>query len=137
MARVRWFLFAVAICACMTGCSMMLKSADKLDERARDYLRMVRWQEVERANLTYVDNKERDTYVKSMAAAKGVKIIDYRIITQECDTDKGTGELRVTYDYLREPSFTVRSVEELQKWRYVEDGTKSGWRLTTPLPNFP
>ncbi len=131
-----------SICLCLlvivlAGCQTIFGSAEKLDDATRDYQRMVRWQEMERAVLTYVDTEARELYSKRIVAAKEVNIVDYRIVSVDCNEKKGEADVRVSIEYFRLPSATVRTVEDLQKWRYVGDNKGGGWRLTTPLPLFP
>jgi len=39
-------------------------------------------------------------------------------------------------DYFVAPSITVKTVQDIQKWEYVEENGKKSWRLVSLLPEF-
>jgi hypothetical protein len=97
---------------------------------------MVRWQEQEQACLLYVDKAIRDEFLTRVAAAKEVKIADYRIKTLECEEDKKNATAMVEMDYYIPPSTKVKTLQDVQKWKYVEDDEVIGWRLISLFPEF-
>ncbi len=124
----------------LCGCSYWRhwNAKGDFEESSRGYNKMVRWQEQENACLLYVDQSIRDQFLERVKAAKEVKIVDYRIKTLECETDRKHATATVEMDYYIPPSTTVKTLEDVQKWTYVEDEVKDvfGWRLTSLLPEF-
>ena len=112
------------------------KVSEDFDKGTRNYIRMVRWNELDQAPLTFVDDTLRAEFEKRVKAAKDVKISDYREKYTECKPEKGEGELLVEWDYYIPPSIRLKTVVDSQKWRYVEEEERKGWMLMTLFPEF-
>ncbi|HEX2769998.1 MAG TPA: hypothetical protein VHN12_12030 [Geobacteraceae bacterium] len=112
------------------------KVAEDFTNTSRGYLNMVRWHELEKAPLSFIDDSLREEFKKRIEASREVKIFDYRVRNLECDVQKGEAGLTVDWDYYNPPSVKVQSVEDVQKWRYVGEDDKGLWMLMTLLPEF-
>jgi hypothetical protein len=122
-------LLALAACRTLAGVGT------ECENSAREYSRMLRWQEFDAA-ITFADKSLRDEFQKRIEGAKEVKLADYRIKSLKCDPEKGEAEVKVEFDYYVQPSVRLRTAEDLQKWVYGEVDGKKQWRLTTLLPDF-
>ena len=134
--RIAIYLLFLILLLLPTGCRTTGIALEQFDRSSRDYNRMVRWEEFAMANIAYVDKGIREAYEKRVEAAKGVKVVDFRIVSYECDPVKGTATVDAEFDYYILPSATVKTVRDTQKWVYREGAEGMGWRLTTLLPEF-
>lgn len=130
----RLVLLAVSLLA-FSGCTFDYVVKDNFEKTSRSYATMLRWQEFEAA-MALVDMPLRDDYRKRIEAAKGIHMLDSRVLSKDCDVKAKRGEVVMELDYTIAPSMTVRTVSDLQKWRYFEEGEKKGWRLESLLPQF-
>jgi hypothetical protein len=112
------------------------KVAEDFDKGSRSYFRMVRWNELDKTPLYFVDDTLRAEFEKRVKAAKDVQITDYRVKYLECRPEKGDAEVTVEWDYYIPPSIKLKTVEDPQKWRYIEEEARKGWILMTLLPEF-
>ena len=112
------------------------KVAEDFDKATRSYFRMVRWNELDKAPLSFVDDTLRQEFEKRVKASRDVQIADYRVKQMECRPEKGDGEVTVEWDYYIPPAVKLKTVEDPQKWRYVEEKEKQGWMLMTLFPEF-
>jgi hypothetical protein len=110
--------------------------AQDFDKGSRSYFRMVRWSELDKAPLYFVDDKLRKEFEKRVKESKDVQITDYRVKSIECRPEKGEAEVTVEWDYYIPPAVKLKTVEDPQKWRYVEEKEKKGWMLMTLYPEF-
>ncbi len=120
----------------LAACQTLSVALEQFDRTSREYNHMVRWEEFAMANVTFVDKGIRGEYDKRVEAAKGVKVVDFRVVSYECQPEKGTATVNVEFDYYILPSATVKTVRDTQKWVYREGPEEKGWRLTTLLPDF-
>jgi len=132
-------LFLVLTTASSCGTVNTLKNmnaANDFQESAKTYNWMLRWHELESAEATFAAEALREEYSERVKAAKGVTITDYRIRSQVCKPENNEGKVVVEIDYFIPPSVTLKTVEDIQKWTYVEKNGKKSWRLTSLLPEF-
>ncbi len=120
----------------LAACRSFSVSPMQFERVSRDYNAMLRWQESAMAATTFVDKGARTAYEAKVAASTGVKIADYRVVSWECDSDKGEARVKVEFDYYIPPSTRMKTVTDEQKWVYREEPGQEGWRLTTLLPDF-
>jgi hypothetical protein len=127
-----------ALLLMLTACQHFHNSnlAEDFDKGTRSYFRMVRWNELDKATLYFVDESLREEFAKRVRESKDVQIADYRVKYMDCRPEKGEGEVTVEWDYYIPPSITLKTVEDPQKWRYMEKEDKKGWMLKTLLPEF-
>jgi hypothetical protein len=110
--------------------------AEDFDKGTKSYFRMVRWNELDKTTLYFVDEPLREEFEKRIKVRKEVQIADYRVKHSDCSPEKGEGEVTVEWDYYAPPSIRLKTVEDAQKWRYIEKEGKKGWMLKTLLPEF-
>ena len=120
----------------VSACSVLFPIKDEFERNSKEYGQMLRWQEFEKAAGIYVDPPLRDAYRKRIEAARDVKVVDYRVTSVDCDPEKRTAEVRMELDYYLIPSARVKTVADTQKWRYIEEPGRKGWRLESLLPEF-
>lgn len=123
-------------CLTMTACVSEMGLRDEFEKSMRAYNRMLRWQEVENAGMTYIDKEQRDEFMRKAESLKrrGVTLADFRILTFECLPDKKTGDVVAEFDYFILPSNRIKTVTYRQEWVY-QDLLKS-WKLKSGLPTF-
>src|SRR5512136_781190 len=81
---------------------------EEFDKGTRSYLKMVRWNELDQAPLTFVDEPLREEFEKRIKVRKEVQIADYRVKYTECRPETGEGELTVEWDYYIPPSVKLK-----------------------------
>lgn len=69
-------------------------------------------------------------------AAKNMRVIDYRVTGVKFDEAKGEAEVKAEVDYFTFSSYRVKTLVDVQKWAYLEEGGKKRWRLVSLLPEF-
>ena len=106
------------------------------DKGTKGYIKMVRWNELDNAPLSFVDEPLREEFAKRVKMRREVQIADYRVKRKDCRPETGEGEVTVEWDYYIPPSIKLKTVEDAQKWRYIEKLEKQGWMLMTLLPEF-
>jgi hypothetical protein len=138
LIRIMILLFVLTTAAsCSTVTTVRnMNAANDFQESAKIYNWMIRWHELEKAESTFAADSMRKEYSERVKAAKGVTIADYRIRNQECSPEKKEGTVIVEIDYFIPPSVTLKTVEDVQTWTYVEKEGKRAWRLTSLLPEF-
>jgi uncharacterized protein YceK len=132
-------MLLILVVALFAGCASMKKKniAWELDEYSRNYNKMLRWHELENASAIFPPVERQEEFSKRVRAAKNVTITDFRIKKKECLPEKGEATVILDIDYYREPSVTVKTVEDKQIWKYVGENDKKRWRLMTLPPDFP
>ena len=136
--NMRMILPAVVVTLLLTGCATMktAKIGTECENSTKDYIRLLRWNELDTALATYVSPSLKEEYKKRIADTEKVKIVDYRVKTTECDPVKGVATRKVEIDYYRPPSITMKTVVDNQEWSYEGPEEGRAWRLKTLLPEF-
>lgn len=132
-------LLLLSLVALAGGCATVRNKtvASNFDDRSTAYQRVIRWEGLGGSALLFAAESVRGQFAEKAAAAKGVRVTDYRVQRVECNPDQGTATVVIAIDYYREPSVTVGTVEDVQQWRYGEENGKKGWRLVSVPPDFP
>ncbi len=120
----------------LAGCRNPYLVAQRFDDSYREYNRLVRWQEHENACMSYADPSVADECFARAKGAKGASMADYRVKSMEMDPEKGTATVRVEIDYYVLPSTRLKTLEDVQQWRYEQVDGKERWRIATPIPEF-
>lgn len=107
----------------------------KLDESITQYNDLVRKHMLDAASLFTTETVARE-YEARAAAAKGMRMIDYRIVAVKYDEKKNEAEARVEIDYYSLATYRMKTLTDNQKWAYLEERGSKQWRLTSPLPEF-
>ncbi|CAH2032275.1 hypothetical protein [Trichlorobacter ammonificans] len=129
----------------LSGCAgyRTMNRQEACDKVIKTYNRMIRWQEAEKAALTYVDRSQRDRFVGAAESLRrrNVTMADMRILASECRAEHRSAEAVVEFDYFVLPDNRLKTVTDRQKWLFREESSDlpdqtEGWKLTTPLPEF-
>lgn len=138
-------LFAIVVVLPLMLCSCAAyrnyKSGEDCEKTIKEYSKMVRWLEMEKAVITVVDKGQRDAYALTAETLRrrGVTMVDFRTLAQECRPERGTADAIMEFDYFVMPDNRLKTVTDRQKWVYRDDETDNqvpGWKLTTPPPIF-
>lgn len=135
---LRIMLLSVII-ALAGGCETVQKSliANEFEQNSKSYNKMIRWNELDKADAIFPPPGQREEFKGKVMAAKGVKVADFRIKSLECSPETGEATVVLDIDYYREPSVTMKTVEDVQKWKYELEGVGvRRWRLMTMPPDF-
>jgi len=129
-------LVLLTICLAMTACVTDMGIREEFEKSMRAYNRMLRWQEVENAGMTYMEKEQRDEFMRSAESLKrrGVTMTDFRILTFECLLENKTGDAIAEFDYFILPSNRIKTVTYRQEWVYKEP--LKSWKLKSALPPF-
>ena len=129
----------ILLCCLMAGaCASRLGIREEFEMGMKEYNRMLRWHEVENAGMTYMEPELRAAFLIAAETIrkKGVTITDYRILTSECNPEKGTASVLAEFDYYVLPSNRIKTLTYSQQWVYRELDHVKGWRLKSELPKF-
>lgn len=120
----------------LTACANQIGVSEGLDRSVKAYNRMLRWHEVENAGITYIDQEQREEFLKQAEVLKkrGLTVTDYRILSTRFIPEKKTGDVLTEFDYYILPSNKIKTISYRQDWFYLE-GNKS-WKLRSGLPVF-
>ena len=132
--RMKEILLTLLIVITLTGCSSNL-ILGKLDQSLEVYNRSLRWNKWDNASLFPIDSIQQD-FQNRAAAAKNVKITDYRIVNKTYDAEKREAIVEVEIDYYNVFSLVMKTLHDTQKWAYLDDKGTKEWRLTSLLPEF-
>ncbi|MBI1921400.1 MAG: hypothetical protein HYS23_10025 [Geobacter sp.] len=127
---------AAAACLVLSACTALLDLEGKLNKTSREYNEMVRWQELESACQSHVDKELREECLKRADAARDVKVADYRVVRVERSPSGKEATILVQIEYYIPPSATLKTLDDLQKWRYKNGESGEGWRLVSLPPLF-
>lgn len=136
---LRRIIFLGTTIALMAGCTAISNRtvAWQLDKSSKAYQKMIRWNELEKAEVLFPPEGLREEFKRKVDAARDVKITDIRVKKMECFPERGEATVIMDIDYYREPSVTLKTVEDKQEWKYVNEGGNEIWRLMTLPPDFP
>ena len=92
-----------------------------LQKASRSYYQYLQWKQFDRA-AQYIDESEREPFVSKMESAEeSYHIVDFRIDRVSLSEAEDTAKVKVTIEYYRYPSVTVRRFHKEEQWNY-EDG---------------
>lgn len=126
----------VVLVLVLAGCRNPYLVAQRFDDTHREYSHLVRWQEYQSACLGFAAPSVAEECLARAGVAKGASMADYRVKGIDVDPAKGTATVRVEFDYYVLPSTRLKTLEDVQEWRYEEVDGKERWRIVTPLPDF-
>ncbi len=132
-------MLLIVVIALLGGCETMKKKniAWEMDDCSKSYNKMIRWHELDKAGAVFPPEELQAEFTQKADSAKDVTVTDIRIKKMECSPEKGEATVILDIDYYREPSVTVKTVEDIQKWKYVGEKDNKQWRLMTLPPDFP
>ena len=134
--RIRRALSLFLLTLFLAGCRNPYLVAQRFDDTYPEYNRLVRWQEHQNACLGFADPSVKEECLARARTAKGASMADYRVKRVDVDSAKGTATVRVEFDYYVLPSTRLKTLEDVQEWRYEQVDGKERWRIVTPLPDF-
>lgn len=123
-------------CLLAAACVPGLNTRDGFEKSLKNFNGMLRWNEPERAGVSFLAPELRAEFDASVTAMQknGVTITDYRVLSTEYRDE--SADALVEFDYYVLPSNRIRTMTCRQQWVYRElQGTK-GWRLAGGLPQF-
>ena len=134
-------LAATLASGCASSSSYAItNSSEKCDKSVKNYNKMLRWNEADKAGIAFVDVKHRLAFKQAVDSMKKreINITDFRIQVTECGLQKKDIEAVVEFDYYQLTSGKLKTVTDRQIWVYQDstDGVPAGWRITSPLPAF-
>jgi len=132
--RLKEFLLTLFMVITLTGCNSYL-ILGQLDESLKVYNRSLRSNKWDNASLFPMDSIQQD-FQNRAAAAKDVRITDYRIVNKTYDAAKREAIVEVEIDYYNVFSLVMKTLHDTQKWAYLDEKGTKGWRLTSLLPEF-
>lgn len=133
-------LAVTLISGCASSPKTVTSSTDDCDKSVKNYSKMIRWNELDKAGMAFVDMKQRPAFKQTVDSMKKreINITDFRIQVTECSLQKKSIEAVVEFDYYRLTSGKLKTVTDRQTWVYLDstDETPAGWWITSPLPEF-
>lgn len=126
----------LVVVVALAGCRTTYGMAEQFGKFSQEYNRQWRWQEQEQACINFAAEDIREECLQRARAAEGVSVADYRVKSTDLDLEKGTATVRVEIDYYILPSTQVKTVEDVQKWRYDDEEGRERWRLISLPPEF-
>lgn len=130
-------LFLLITCLLLGACaSSQTGLHEEFDRSVKAYNRMLRWQEIENAGITFAAPEQREEFLKKAATLKkrGLSVTDYRILTTQYAQEKKSGDVITEFDYYLLPSNRIKTISYRQAWVYHEE--LKGWKLKSSLPDF-
>ena len=129
------------MCFLVTAACANMKNTgirEGFEKSVKDYNRLLRWHEVATAGALYMVDEEREAFFIAAERIKkqGLTITDYRILTMECLTEKGSGNAYVEFDYYILPSNRIKTLVYKQEWIYPEINEIKYWKVKSALPVF-
>ena len=143
--RFKLYILLLLVPLVLNGCSAYknMNRQENCESTIKDYNKLVRWQEPEKAAFAFVDSKQRPDFNKAVEQIRrrGLSFADYRILAKQCMSDKKKAEATVEFDYYVLPDNRLKTITDHQTWIYREEYDKEpdlgeGWKLTSPLPEF-
>jgi hypothetical protein len=136
--RILHVLIVAALLFLLASCQSIREGriSEDFTKGEKEYIRMVRWQEMGSTPLYFVNDPLREEFKKRVEDAKDVKIADYRIKYRDFRPGEGKADVTVEWDYYIPPSITLKTVEDAQKWQYFDTDKKKGWVLMSLFPEF-
>jgi hypothetical protein len=132
-------MLLLSVIALVGGCETIRNKniGFEFEQKSKSYNLLVRWNELDKAIAAIPPDRLREEFRLKVKAAKGVTVTDVRVKSQSCSPQKGEAMVVMDIDYYREPSVTLKTVEDVQKWQYVEEEKDSRvWRLMSLPPDF-
>jgi len=132
-------MLLIIVFALLGGCETIKKKnvAWELDESSKSYNKMIRWHELDKAGAVFPPEELQEAFTRKVLSTKGFMVTDFRVKKMDYSPEKGEATIILDIDYYREPSVTVKTVEDKQVWKYLGGEDNKRWRLMTLPPDFP
>ena len=124
-------LFALVLA--VTACSHNLR--EEFDMSMSKYNDLLIRNELGPASI-FTSNSIKTAFIARAEELKDIRIIDYRIVNAKYDEPNHKAEVTVDISYYNLYFNKVRSIRDIQEWKYSEENGIKGWRITSVLPKF-
>ncbi len=132
---MRVYLQLLTVFISLAACAVFTDVRQEFEQSSWAYNELLRWHDYSKAGL-FIKESLREEFEARVKKASNVVVLDYKVVDMTCDTKKGEAEVTVEIDYYVSPSTRVKTLQDNQKWSYVEVNGKKKWRLVTLLPEF-
>jgi hypothetical protein len=109
---------------------------EELNQSIAQYNDLVRWHKLDAAGVFSADAISEEFRTRAKAA-KNVRIVDYRVVRMNYDTQTNQALVQVEIEYYTLTANRLRSLIDTQKWAYVTENGIAQWKLMSLLPEFP
>jgi hypothetical protein len=127
------FLLLVLIVVTAVACTQSLRA--EFEATADQYGTLLRKGRMDLAS-SFTTDALMEEFSARARAAKNMRVIDYRVMGVKFDEAKGEAEVKAEIDYFTFSSYRVKTLVDIQKWAYLEEGGKKQWRLVSLFPEF-
>jgi hypothetical protein len=135
--EIRISLLPVVLVIALGACAPTPSSIrEELNESITKYNDLVRWHKLDAAGLFPADAISEEFRARAKAA-KNVRVVDYRVVRMNYDTQSNEALVQVEIDYYTLTANRLRSLIDNQKWAYVTENGIKQWKLMSLLPEFP
>lgn len=135
--EIRISLLPVVVVIALATCAPTQSGIrEELNESITKYNDLVRWHKLDAAGLFPADAISEEFRTRAKAA-KNVRIVDYRVVRMNYDTQTNEALVQVEIDYYTLTANRLKSLIDSQKWAYVTENGIKQWKLMSLLPEFP
>ena len=107
----------------------------EFEKSVNQYAELVRTHKMDLAG-SFTTDALREEFNARAGAAKNMRVVDYRVAGVKFDEQKGEAEVWVEIDYYTLSAYKLRTVADIQKWSYLDEGGIKRWKLVSLLPEF-
>ncbi|HAM50093.1 MAG TPA: hypothetical protein DCP92_05130 [Nitrospiraceae bacterium] len=133
MKKVLLSLVSVMV---LTGCAVNSYLVQKEFNKSLDaYNDSLRWRDWDNASL-FTTTTNQQEFKTRVAAAKDVRMVDYRIVNMKYDAESHKATADVEIDYYMVFSYTMKTLHDKQMWEYLDEKGTKGWKVVSLLPEF-
>lgn len=134
----RFILLLGVSISLLTGCGMVARPTEEFLPASNDYLQRLRWQDHNGVARHLVES-ERDAYLEQWSDQQDLRMTDAILDSMDFQQQGRLAQTRVTLEYYRLPSTTIKKLRLNQTWKYLGgDRTHPGqWQIITPFPPPP
>jgi len=127
---------AVVVIALVSCAPTQSGIREELNQSISQYNDLVRWHKLDAAGVFPADAISEEFRTRAKAA-KNVRVVDYRVVRMNYDTQGNEAVVQVEIDYYTLTENRLRSLIDSQKWAYVTENGIKQWKLMSLLPEFP
>ncbi len=131
---------AVLTVLLLTGCATISQwgpdDREKLVTASKEYNTLLRWRELDKACVTYVEELAKASCLDHALTLKELQITDIRTRDIDFKIDGVEATVQIEIEYYLLPSTRIRKIQQSQKWSYIGPKEKRSWFIKSPLPEF-
>lgn len=131
---MRTFLASVLVVIVVASCGARSMRGE-FERSINVYSDLIRTQKMELA-IGFTTDALAEEFAARVRLAKNVRVVDYRISGVKFDEQKGEAEVRAEIDYYTLSAYKLKTLVDVQKWAYLDEGGKKQWKLLSLLPEF-